>query len=253
MSMSGDEVRKRIRSLLNERIDMQKKNFPRAGALSAGRRRKNHAMVESDSDNEMGGTVYGGTVYGGTVYGGKKMSKFDRHMFMTMKHHPKYGGAWYDWFGNTYNKVKNELVNPDSVFRKDVVPVAQQAFEIAKTVAPLVGVGKRRKHKKGGAWYDFIGNAYNAVKNEVVNPDSALRKNIIPEAQKLKQAYDVAKSMAPLMGVGKRKKCKCESKSKCGGKKDGRGARAEIVKKVMRDKGLSMIEASKYVKAHGLY
>jgi hypothetical protein len=242
--MSGDEVRKRIRSLLNERIDMQKKNFPRAGALSAGRRRKNHAMVEMDSDDEMGGTVYGGTVYGGTVYGGKKMSKFDRHMFMTMKHHPKYGGAWYDWFGNTYNKVKNELTNPDSVFRKDVVPVAQQAFEIAKTVAPLVGVGKRRKHK-GGAWYDFIGNAYNAVKNEVVNPDSALRKNIIPEAQKLKQAYDVAKSMAPLMGVGKRKKR--------GGKKDGRNARAEIVKKVMREKHLSMIEASKYVKAHGLY
>jgi len=33
----------------------------------------------------------------------------------------------------------------------------------------------------------------------------------------------------------------------------GRSARAEIVKKVMREKGLSMIEASKYVKAHGLY
>lgn len=30
-------------------------------------------------------------------------------------------------------------------------------------------------------------------------------------------------------------------------------ARAEIVKKVMREKGLSMIEASKYVKANGLY
>lgn len=30
-------------------------------------------------------------------------------------------------------------------------------------------------------------------------------------------------------------------------------ARAEIVKKVMREKGMSMIEASKYVKQHGLY
>jgi hypothetical protein len=30
-------------------------------------------------------------------------------------------------------------------------------------------------------------------------------------------------------------------------------ARAEIVKKVMREKGMKMIEASKYVKAHGLY
>jgi hypothetical protein len=34
---------------------------------------------------------------------------------------------------------------------------------------------------------------------------------------------------------------------------DGRRKRAEIVRKVMAEKGLSMIEASKYVKAHGLY
>ena len=33
----------------------------------------------------------------------------------------------------------------------------------------------------------------------------------------------------------------------------GRNKRAEIVKQVMREKGLKMIEASKYVKAHGLY
>jgi hypothetical protein len=32
-----------------------------------------------------------------------------------------------------------------------------------------------------------------------------------------------------------------------------RSTRAAIVKKVMKDKGLSLIEASKYVKAHGLY
>jgi hypothetical protein len=34
---------------------------------------------------------------------------------------------------------------------------------------------------------------------------------------------------------------------------DGRRSRAEIVKKVMAEKGLPMIEASKYVKAHNLY
>jgi len=32
-----------------------------------------------------------------------------------------------------------------------------------------------------------------------------------------------------------------------------RNARAELVKKIMKEKGLKMIEASKYVKAHGLY
>jgi len=34
---------------------------------------------------------------------------------------------------------------------------------------------------------------------------------------------------------------------------DGRRKRAEIVKKVMAEKGMKMIEASKYVKQHGLY
>jgi hypothetical protein len=40
-------------------------------------------------------------------------------------------------------------------------------------------------------------------------------------------------------------------RSKC--KTDGRAKRAEIVKQVMKEKGLKMIEASKYVKAHNLY
>jgi len=41
--------------------------------------------------------------------------------------------------------------------------------------------------------------------------------------------------------------------SASGAGKGGRSARAEIVKKVMKEKGLKMIEASKYVKEHGLY
>lgn len=52
-----------------------------------------------------------------------------------------------------------------------------------------------------------------------------------------------------------------EGKGMVGGKKrrapagasDGRRKRADIVKKVMAEKGMKMIEASKYVKEHGLY
>ena len=50
-----------------------------------------------------------------------------------------------------------------------------------------------------------------------------------------------------------------ESRAKKGGKRapagpnDGRRKRAEIVKRVMAQKGMKMIEASKYVKEHGLY
>lgn len=43
------------------------------------------------------------------------------------------------------------------------------------------------------------------------------------------------------------------AKSALGGAKGGKNARAMIVKKVMAEKGLKLIEASKYVKAHGLY
>jgi hypothetical protein len=37
------------------------------------------------------------------------------------------------------------------------------------------------------------------------------------------------------------------------GEDDGRRKRAEVVRRVMKEKGCSMIEASKHVKAHGLY
>jgi hypothetical protein len=34
---------------------------------------------------------------------------------------------------------------------------------------------------------------------------------------------------------------------------DGRKKRAELVKKIMSEKGLKMIEASKYIKLHNLF
>lgn len=40
---------------------------------------------------------------------------------------------------------------------------------------------------------------------------------------------------------------------KAAAKPDARKARAEVVKRVMHEKGLKMIEASRYVKEHGLY
>ena len=45
----------------------------------------------------------------------------------------------------------------------------------------------------------------------------------------------------------------CEGGGTGAGKVDGRKARAAIVKKVMAEKGLKMVDASKYVKEHGLY
>ena len=52
--------------------------------------------------------------------------------------------------------------------------------------------------------------------------------------------------------VCKKAKCECMGAGKSGGMK-GRGARADIVKKVMKEQGLKMIDASKFVKANNLY
>ena len=49
-----------------------------------------------------------------------------------------------------------------------------------------------------------------------------------------------------VVGAGKKKRAPA-------GPSDGRRKRAEVVKRVMAEKGLKMIEASKYVKEHGLY
>lgn len=46
---------------------------------------------------------------------------------------------------------------------------------------------------------------------------------------------------------------KAKGKRAPAGPNDGRRKRADIVKKVMKEKGMSMIDASKYVKQHGLY
>ena len=55
-------------------------------------------------------------------------------------------------------------------------------------------------------------------------------------------------------GKGKKRACEGGKKRRApAGASDGRRKRADIVKKVMAEKGLKMIEASKYVKAHNLY
>jgi hypothetical protein len=56
----------------------------------------------------------------------------------------------------------------------------------------------------------------------------------------------IISNLAGAIGLGKKRRAPA-------GASDGRRKRAEIVKKVMAEQGLSMIEASKYVKAHNLY
>ena len=94
--------------------------------------------------------------------------------------------------------------------------------------------------------------AVQAVVTEIAK-DPDVQKAVVGQITTLikgKAAENVVEETkdAPALEGGKIKKSKTPK-----GKSDGRAKRAEIVKQVMKDKGLKMIEASKYVKAHNLY
>jgi len=70
-----------------------------------------------------------------------------------------------------------------------------------------------------------------------------------PSKEEMKVMKAVAKK---LKGKGKEEE-KEEKKEEKEVKGSGKNARAEIVKKIMKEKGMKLIEASKYVKQHNLY
>lgn len=79
---------------------------------------------------------------------------------------------------------------------------------------------------RGGAWYDEIGNAFSGMSPMKKGREEALEMN--PDGQMLPGGAIIGNGRAP-------------------------SARGAIVKKVMREMGLSLPEASKYVKQNGLY
>jgi hypothetical protein len=150
------------------------------------------------------------------------------------------------------------------------------------TEKPECGLPKEAKPFVDGVQY-FVGDlvTYNGDKYECIKT-TPKENHATPESSKLnwklllsgKRAHKGKMSGKGRMvggsgnlqksgsyeGLGRRGGCG-EPAPYAGGKKkrapaaagDGRRARAEIVKRVMGEKGLSMIEASKYVKAHDLY
>jgi hypothetical protein len=142
--------------------------------------------------------------------------------------------------------------------------------KVGKAAAPVVleegkkqlGLGRKRKGSmyppKGGA---MVGNKKDACGRASGTRDygAACGGNILddvieatkPMVRKGKAALkDAVKEYAPKATKALKEKADKAIKKAVGG---GRAARAEIVKKVMKEKGLKMIEASKYVKEHGLY
>jgi hypothetical protein len=142
--------------------------------------------------------------------------------------------------------------------------------KVGKAAAPVVlaegkkqlGLGRKRK----GSMYPPKGGAMVGNKKDACGRASGTREygmpcggNLLddvieatkPMVRKGKAALkDAVKEYAPKATKALKEKADRAIQKAVGG---GRAARAEIVKKVMKEKGLKMIQASQYVKEHGLY
>jgi hypothetical protein len=138
--------------------------------------------------------------------------------------HGCHGGAWWDdlkrGFEDFGAKVKNEFVNPESVLRGKVLPAAAK---VGTVLAPVINAAGTAVGVPG------VGTAISSGLNT---------------AESINQG---AKSVGlGRRGCGKKRRAPASAS-------DGRRKRADIVRKVMNERGISMIEASKIVKSEGLY
>tara|TARA_R110000803_G_scaffold5356_3_gene17653 strand:+ start:3825 stop:4946 length:1122 start_codon:yes stop_codon:yes gene_type:complete len=157
-------------------------------------------------------------------------------------------------------------------FKKGFTDVAKLASKVAPMVLPLMtGLGKKQYGGSFnfGKFLEKVGKA--AAPVAIKEGKKALglgRKtkpvggNILEDAieatkpilRKGKSAVvEAIKENAPKVTALLTKEAEKAVKKSVGGGGNGRAARAAIVKKVMAEKGMKMIAASKYVKEHGLY
>lgn len=132
---------------------------------------------------------------------------------------------------HTLKKLKEIAMSGGYSFNDFIGDVAHVGKEVAPDLIRMSlasGAGrKKRASKKGGInLKDVLDSAVPTISNLVKSADPALTDGVRKLVGKVKTA----------VGAGR-----------------GRSARTAIVKKVMKDRGVKMIEASKIVKAEGLY
>ena len=136
--------------------------------------------------------------------------------------------------------------------------------DIGRTGKQLFGMGAKKrgrpkgsKNMKGGVSFKDVTGKVGSLLGEVADvAKPVIKDTLISVGKDALSSYLSGKSgsKAPvkrgkgvlsggLAGVGVMK----------GGAMDGRKRRAEVVKKVMKEHGMKMTDASKYVKQHGLY
>lgn len=97
-----------------------------------------------------------------------------------------------------------------------------------------------------------LGKALKTVGKEI---KKTVQKDILPEAKKQgkKMAKKALKDLGDSALSAVKESVRPSAPMEGSGKVDGRKRRAEIVKKIMKEKGMKMVDASRYVKEKGLY
>lgn len=231
--------------------------------------------ADSDSDEELvGGGAGEMTRMVGSGTGGRRrkggMSEATQMGLHLGKHlHKLHGGGFFDDFKQGFMSV----VGPVAGIAKSLLPLAGPEGMAASGVMGALGLGKPRRRRGAGKLTITHGGATNsdtgAYEGHGRERDDRAMTGLGTGAGMLGQdghgirqgggflsdlGIPVISNLAGMIGLGK-EGCGTGGRRRRApaGPSDGRRKRAEIVKKVMAEKGMKMIEASKYVKAHGLY
>ena len=144
------------------------------------------------------------------------------------------GAGFFDDVGNFFTKtLPSQFTDPNSFTRGTLLPTAS---EVSKYAAPFLDVAGTAVGAPGvGTMLSTGLNTAQSVNKGAKDLGFGRRRG----------GASISKT-GHTEGAGTKRRAPA-------GASDGRRRRADIVKKVMSQKGLSMIEASRYVKQHNLY
>ena len=220
---------------------------------------------ESESDEE----VDGGAHHGESASRMGDATAMGLHLGQHL--HSLHGAGFFSRFKRGFSKVGKTLakgakkglavVKKVNDFReKHIEPVVRKALpyfgpkgamlekalkarDVVKGLTTMLPEGKAKNVIKA---VGFGGSMYPSGQYEGQGRESDDIATISAGSKMDKKLAKYAKAGLQAVDGGKKRRAPA-------GASDGRRKRAEIVKKVMAEKGLKMIEASKYVKAHNLY
>lgn len=221
---------------------------------------------ESESDEEMRGGMAPRMVGAGTGGRKKGMSEATQMGLHLGRHlHKLHGAGFWDDFKSGFNSV----VAPVASVAKSVLPMLGPEGMAASAGIGALGYGRKKRGCGTGAGKLMIthGGASNsdtgAYEGHGRERDdmAMLGMGYGQDGHGMRQGggflsdlgIPVVSNLAGMVGLGTGAGTGGRKKRAPAGANDGRRKRAEVVRKVMADKGLSMIDASKYVKAHNLY